>query len=171
VGRAAARFGLVAAGGELATALGTTGWNSGAATEAAAVCFAAWLGRRGYVGSAEAETGIEQVRQFFALHGASRFGASGASDVDAHGRTVFNRAGFRNTDGAYCIFPEIFRNEVSVGHDWRGLAAALAARGLLRRDKVGNVQVPVRDPGSGTTIRMFVFESSIVGEEVAGDED
>jgi uncharacterized protein (DUF927 family) len=123
VGRAAARFGLVAAGGELATALGITGWNSGAATEAAAVCFAAWLGRRGYVGSAEAETGIEQVRQFFALHGASRFGASGVSDVDAHGRTVFNRAGFRKTDGACCIFPEIFRNEVSVGHDWRGLAA------------------------------------------------
>jgi putative DNA primase/helicase len=169
VGRAAMRFGLIAAAGELAAALGITGWEFGIATEAAATCFAAWLERRGHSGPVEIESGIEQVRHFFALHGASRFGTSGASDVDPHGRTVFNRAGFRKADGAYCIYPTVFRNEISAGYDLRSLAAALAARGLLRCDSAGRAHVPtpVKNPDNNTTIRMFVFEPSIVGEEVA----
>jgi putative DNA primase/helicase len=43
VRRAATRFGLVAAAGELATALGVTGWERGSASWAAGVCFGAWL--------------------------------------------------------------------------------------------------------------------------------
>jgi uncharacterized protein (DUF927 family) len=172
VRRAAMRFGLIAAAGELAGAFGTTGWESGIATDAAAVCFAAWLERRGHSGPAEIEAGIEQVRTFFALHGASRFGTSTDSGVDAHGRTVLNRAGFRRTDGSFCVFPEIYRSEITAGHDWRALADALAVRSLLRRDSTGKARMPaaIWEPGSGRTIRMFVFEPSVVGEEVAGDE-
>jgi uncharacterized protein (DUF927 family) len=100
VGRAAARFGLVAAAGELATALGITGWDAGAAAKAAGACFEAWLTHRGHVGPAEIEAGIEQVRHFFALHGGSRFGTPEASDLDSRGRVVINRAGFRK-DGNF----------------------------------------------------------------------
>jgi putative DNA primase/helicase len=170
VGRAAARFGLVAAGGELASALGITGWEAGAATEAAGVCFAAWLERRGHVGSAEAEAGIEQVRHFFALHGASRFGIAESPDTDAHGRVVFNRAGFRK-DGNFWVYPEVFRSEIAAGYDWRGLANTLAERGLLKRDNSGKVQCLVREPNGGRPIRMLCFSAAIVGEEAVDDED
>ncbi len=71
--RAATRYGLVAAAGELATALGITEWDAGDATWAARVCFQAWLDRRGHIGPAELQDGIDQVRRFFALHGESRF--------------------------------------------------------------------------------------------------
>lgn len=43
VSRVARRFALVAAGGELATAFGITGWKEETALEAAATCFQAWL--------------------------------------------------------------------------------------------------------------------------------
>ncbi|MNP04832.1 hypothetical protein D3C76_967660 [compost metagenome] len=42
VQRAALRFGLAGAAGELATALGVTGWPDGAALTAARVCLHAW---------------------------------------------------------------------------------------------------------------------------------
>ena len=169
VGRGAARFGLVAAAGELATVLGLTGWDADAATEAAGACFEAWLALRGHAGPAEIEAGIEQVRHFFALHGGSRFGMGNASDIDSHGRTVLNRAGFCK-DGNFWVYPEVFRKDIAAGYDCRALTDALAARALLRRDKDGKVQCPVRDPGSGKLIRMLCFMPAILGEEVADDE-
>src|SRR5689334_18189728 len=53
VARVARRFGLVAAAGELATALGVLPWPEGEAERAAARCFADWLAARGGVGPAE----------------------------------------------------------------------------------------------------------------------
>jgi uncharacterized protein (DUF927 family) len=50
--RVAQRFGLIGAGGELATAAGITGWPEGAALRAAARCFNDWLQQRGGVGNA-----------------------------------------------------------------------------------------------------------------------
>jgi uncharacterized protein (DUF927 family) len=69
----AGRFALIAAGGELATALGVTGWPDGEAERAAATCFAAWLDRRGGAGNREVEAGLAQIRAFLEAHGASRF--------------------------------------------------------------------------------------------------
>lgn len=168
VGRAAARFGLVAAAGELATAFGLTGWSNGAATDAAGTCFEAWLVRRGHVGPAEIEAGIEQVRHFFVLHGGSRFGIAENPDLDLHGRVVLNRAGFRK-DGCFWVYPEVFRAEIAAGCDWRILAEALATRGLLKRDSENKTQIPTRELGSGKLIRMFCFTPAIIGEEVEGD--
>jgi len=50
VRRAASRFALVAAAGELATAAGITGWPEHESMSAAQVCFGSWLGRRGATG-------------------------------------------------------------------------------------------------------------------------
>src|SRR5262249_56180355 len=63
--RVAKRFGLLAAGGELATAARITGWPAGAALEAAARCFQDWLGQRGGVGNAEEARALSQVRLVF----------------------------------------------------------------------------------------------------------
>ncbi|HEX9535841.1 MAG TPA: DUF927 domain-containing protein [Stellaceae bacterium] len=58
------RFALIAAGGQLATEFGITGWSKGEANRAAEICFQAWLDRRGTTGDQEIEAGIRQVRAF-----------------------------------------------------------------------------------------------------------
>lgn len=71
--RVVMRFALVAAGGELATEAGITGWLNGEAISAAVRCFKDWLAARGGAGNQEVETALSQVRHFFELHGESRF--------------------------------------------------------------------------------------------------
>ena len=73
VGRVAARFALVAAAGELATALEILPWPAGEPSAAAARCFNDWLAARGDGGPEEITTGLRQVRAFLELHGTSRF--------------------------------------------------------------------------------------------------
>ncbi len=163
--RAAARFSLVAAAGELATAIQVTGWDEGTATWAAGICFGAWLRRRGHIGPAEIEAGIEQVRRFFALHGESRFSNG------SNGHPVLNRAGFRK-DGDYCVFPEVFRDEIARGFEWHSLANALADRGVLIRGSDGKLQRQVRNPDDNKNIRMLRFTDAVLGtEELTGEQD
>jgi uncharacterized protein (DUF927 family) len=73
VQRVAMRFALVAAGGNLATSMGITGWPEGEAINAAVRCFKDWLAAWGGVGNKEVEVALSQVRHFFELHGESRF--------------------------------------------------------------------------------------------------
>lgn len=60
--RAALRFALVGAAGEIAIAWGVTGWPQGIALQAAADCFKAWLAQRGGAGNQEAAAMLAQVR-------------------------------------------------------------------------------------------------------------
>ena len=53
VQRAARRLALIAAGGELATEFGVTGWQAGTASAAVAAVFRDWLAERGGIGSRE----------------------------------------------------------------------------------------------------------------------
>ena len=76
VGRVAARFALVAAAGELATALDILPWPEGEASAAATRCFADWLAARGGNGPEEIAAGLRQVRSFLEMHGSSRFKAA-----------------------------------------------------------------------------------------------
>jgi hypothetical protein len=71
--RVAARFALVAAAGELATALGILPWPAGEASVASSRCFNDWLVARGDKGPEEISAGIRQVRSFLEMHGSSRF--------------------------------------------------------------------------------------------------
>ena len=71
--RVAARFGLIGAAGELATAAGLTGWPEGEALAAATRCFHDWLHQRGGVGNAEEARALGQVRLFFERYGEARF--------------------------------------------------------------------------------------------------
>jgi putative DNA primase/helicase len=163
VRRAATRFGLVAAAGELASALGITGWPESSAASAAGVCFDAWLRYRGHVGPAEIEAGIEQVRTFFALHGESRFSKTDR-DGDHKRPTVYDRAGFRK-NGLYCMYPQVFRSDVARGFDWHLIADALVDRGMLTAGEDGKLQRKVRDPETGRSIRMLCFTPAILGIE------
>jgi uncharacterized protein (DUF927 family) len=173
VSRVAARFGLVAAGGEMATHFGVLPWDRGEATKAAARCFADWLAARGGTEPAEERDAIAAVRRFIELHGASRFeGMGDLAPRDGSGfaidQRVVNRVGFRRRrdDGAieYLILPEVWRSEVCAGFDPTMVAKTLAARGMLTKGADGKPQVKVRLPGFPGAVRCYVISGGIFGD-------
>jgi uncharacterized protein (DUF927 family) len=174
VSRVAARFGLVAAGGEMATAFGVLPWQPGEATKAAARCFADWLAVRGGVEPAEERDAIAMVRRFIELHGTSRFEAMGdLAPRDASGFTidqrVVNRIGFRRRrdDGAieFLILPEVWRSDVCAGFDPTMVAKTLAARGMLTKGADGKATHKLRLPGFANPVRCYVVTGEVFGDE------
>jgi len=73
VRRVADRFALVAAAGELASALRVTGWPAGAAAGAALRCFQDWLSERGSIGAGEVADAKARIRREIEVNGHSRF--------------------------------------------------------------------------------------------------
>ena len=131
------RFALIAAGGELATGLNLTGWERGAATRAASICFKAWIAHRGGAGAQEAKAALAQVTRFFELHGESRFSSL---ETDSRESRTTNRAGFkRQTDGMaeYFVLPEAWRAEVCNGIDATYTARLCVERGMIKPDSEG----------------------------------
>lgn len=155
--RVCARFALIAAGGELASAFGLTGWSHGEAIQAAQTCFAAWLDRRGGSGSQEQAQAIAQVRHFLESHGEARF-----VDLDIYSdRPIPNRAGYRRVvDGRrqYLIFPETFKREVCAGIDYRVVARALRENDFLVTEEVGRNTIKPRGKGRMYGIKEAIHE-------------
>jgi uncharacterized protein (DUF927 family) len=164
VHRAAQRLGLIAAAGELATALEIVPWRAGEAREAAALALSQWIDGRGGTEPAEVRQAIEQVRLFIEQHGESRFEA--LDDPDA--RPVNNRAGWRKGSGPDCewlVPPEVWKSEICNGLDSTMVARTLAERGMLLR--AGDGFQPVRKI-DGANKRVYVLTASIFAG--CGDE-
>lgn len=168
VKRAANRFGLVAAAGELAVSMGVLPWPQDEATRAAAACFHAWLEQRGGTGALELSRGVAQVQRFFQAHGESRF--SLVSDK-VSGPTTKDRAGFRRQSGPdgdegweYLVFPEVFKQEVCAGYDSKALARELARLGLLVPGGDGKTSCVVKLPNLRKA-RYYRFSAEVLGQE------
>lgn len=162
VQRAALRFGLAGAAGELATALGVTGWPDGAALTAARVCLHAWLAERGGAGNMEGEAIMARLRQIIERFGESRFTRweSVAAKIDEHGPRTIDRLGFRktmehgmgdtmHTTITYYVLPEAWRSEVFRGMNITAVNRELIERGILQSGKDGKASCTVRLPGMG----------------------
>lgn len=159
--RAAARFGLVAAAGELATHYGITPWSLDEARAAARKCFKDWLTCRGGAGNAEVTSLLRQVRQFYETHGESRF-SPWQRALDDHAPRTSNRAGFMRKDVTadavtYYVLPEVFRYEVCAGFDYRDAERILVARRWLSQDSEGRATRKERLPGYGKAVRCYVM--------------
>ncbi|GAB4069570.1 DUF927 domain-containing protein [Ancylobacter sonchi] len=173
VSRVAARFGLVAAAGEMATMASIAPWESGEATRAASRCLQDWLGARGGIEPAEESEAIGAVRRFIELHGTSRFEAMGdlapkdgiGSPID---QRISNRVGFRRRSDAggteYLVLPEAWRTEVCSGLDAAAVAKTLARRGCLVTGNDGKPQIKTRLPSFANPVRCYVLTSDILGE-------
>jgi len=165
VKRVAERFGLIAAAGELAIALGILPWAKDDAKDAAKRCFGDWLAARGDTGPAEIAAGIAVVRRFIEFHGEGRFADWDQNDSN---RTIMNRAGFRrhSCDGGieYLIFPEAWK-EILAGFDSNAIGNALAAHNLLAKDSDGKLQSRHRNPETKKVTRFYLVKGAILGEE------
>jgi len=161
VQRVAQRFALMAAGGDLATRWGITGWRRDEALGAAKRCFCDWLASRGTNGPAELTDGIAQVRSFIEANGNSRFEHwKGEAE-----RPTINRVGFRREqhgDTLYYILPEAWKREVCKGFDHQMIARALLERDILVPGEAGHLQKKVRLPGMRNPARCYVLQSSIM---------
>lgn len=152
--RAALRFSLVGAAGEIATVWGITGWQLGEASQAANTCFHAWLAQRGGGGNQETTAMLAQVRQFFELHGDARF-TDWDRATDDHAPKTVNRAGFRRADDVsgeleYYVLREVFRGEVCKGFDYKTVCRLLADSGALEMEGRSYTRKE-RLPGMGNT--------------------
>jgi uncharacterized protein (DUF927 family) len=165
--RAADRFALIGAAGELATEWGLTGWEEGEAIRAAERCFREWVKGRDTIGASDLEAAIRQVRAFLELNGASRFQPLKPS-AEADVERIINRAGFKrsNSDGdtEYLVLPEVFKTEVCKGYNYRAVLKELDKRGFLAHDPE-NMTIKPRLPELGS-VRVYCVRAAIVN----GDE-
>ncbi|MCM2296255.1 DUF927 domain-containing protein [Rhodoferax sp.] len=180
VERVGARFALVGAAGEMATAAGLTGWSVGESERAARCCFNAWLTARGGIGNGEIVTMLRQVRRFLELNAEGRFAMWHRGSDDQAPKTL-SRAGVRrmlNDDGQpikgnsqlgtafgdrmpatlgegvsfeYFILSETFKAEVCQGFDHKMVARVLLDHGCLMPDKGRAFDCRPRLPGIGNT--------------------
>lgn len=161
VRRVAGRFALVAVAGELAQRLGILPWPEGEAARSAAVCFRAWLDRRGHAGASEVHRGIAAVLAFIEKHGMARFDEWG--DRDAR---PLNRAGTRKraegpVDGwDFFITPEAWR-EACQGFGAREVARACAEAGILNEGHGEKATQSLRLPGHGAG-RYYIIRAACV---------
>jgi putative DNA primase/helicase len=135
VKRVAARFGLIAAAGEIATALEILPWPKAEATRAVRECFAAWVDVRGGIEAAEEREGVTAVRAFLSAHALSRFLPAWESDDPAAAK-IINLAGYRRRASAdmdawdFYITADAW-TEVAAGFNKKALAETLAKNGFL----------------------------------------
>ena len=161
IARAAARFGAVAAAGEIAAQLGVVPWPSGLAQRAALECFEQWAEGFGRQGAREDRQVIEVVRNALLIN-RSAFGAvpreKVQEDLDEGGR-VSNREGearslkewgYLHDVGTkpHFLINEAGWAEILKGFDLRSAADVLIARGFMlrgdggrrtRRQRIGGV--------------------------------
>lgn len=167
IGRAAQRLGLIAAAGELATALGVTPWQGGVARAAAAWALGRWIEGRGGTEPAEARQAIEAVRLIIEQHGEARFEPV---DGDVFGRAVINRLGWRKGEGSnreWWIPPQTWRSEVCNGMEPTFVAKVLAERGMLRTQSGRGLQCKV-NLGGNARANCYVLTASILD---GGDDE
>ena len=178
--RVGARFALVGAAGELATAAGLTGWPVGESERAALACFNAWLSARGSNGNGEVTAMLRQVRRFLETHGEGRFSMWHRA-ADDHSPKTLQRAGVRRMLGSdgepiktnsqhgvefgdrmpadlgegvsfeYFILAETFRAELCAGFDFKSVCRVLLDHGCLLPDKGRAFDCKPRLPGVGLT--------------------
>ncbi len=160
IGRAAQRLGLIAAAGELATALGVTPWQEGEASAAAAWALARWVEGRGGTEPAEVRQAIEQVRLVIEQHGEARFDPLD----DPEARPVNDRLGWRKGSGAareWWIPPQTWKAEMRAGLDPVMVARTLAERGMLRTQAARGFQCKV-NLGGERRAQAYVLTAAMI---------
>ena len=164
VRRAAARFAIIAAGGETARRYGIVSWPEGEAIGAAKRLFREWLAARGGSEPAEIEAGLTAVRHFIEVHGASRF-----VPWLEPARVVQNRAGYSRPDEggtAHYVLPEAWRSDVLAGHDAGMIAREMVKRGMVKATADGKPQTKQRLP-DGSERKVYVVLPTIFSGEAA----
>lgn len=176
VSRGIRRFAVIAAGGELATAMGITGWTKDEAWNAAKTCFHVWLKERGGIGSLEVEYVKNHVRHYFEMHGESRFVDIETLKADLKKfpndempksvQKIHNRVGFKECDAdetTYYFLPEAFQKELCIGYSKKHVEqVCLDQKWLIQGNQ--KVQIRKRLPGIGLKW-VYKFSNRVLSDD------
>jgi putative DNA primase/helicase len=171
VTRALRRFAIIAAGGELATEAGITGWMAGEAAAGVLEMFSVWIGGRGGLMSALDRNAVANTRAFLIKH-ASRFQelepdeAGGLTPAfRALDRQTHNLAGWKDPDG-YWIAADTWMKEIHAGVDGRAAARVLRDAKLLVSDAQNEgSRLTRRGPRSIDRPRCYYVKKAVIGTE------
>ena len=175
VRRIADRFALVAAAGELASALGVTGWHIGAARESVLRCFADWLTERGGAGSGEDADARRRLSEAVETYGASRFQKW---HLNADRAVVTPRWGFvkTHTEGdatlesyQYFVLPGAMKDILS-GLDMRAVVASLLGKGIVAQRPSGIATKTFHVPNAGGKHRLYQIDLAALNGLGVGDD-
>jgi len=153
IGRAINRFAVIAAGGELASSFGLTGWAKGEATDAAMKCFRAWYEH--YQNYDPVSRSVGTVRKFLSAN-ADRF-----QDLGRGVEPVEDRVGYRKK-GLYLISPETFRETICAGLVADETAKVLETAGYLKTSGTNRLMYSHRVPASSSPQRFYAVRDSIL---------
>jgi putative DNA primase/helicase len=161
VERVAQRFGLIAAGGEVAWLYGIAPWERGDAVAACAKCFEQWLSVRGGHDAAETRDCVDQVRTFLLANGMARF--IPAWEETQSRIPVRDVAGFRDQvgDGWDFYVTTTAWKEVCAGFDPRRTAAVMKQKGYIDAGEEGRSSKSVRVPEFGKQ-RLYHIRSTFL---------
>ena len=176
VQRVADRFALVAAAGELATAMGITGWPAGEVRDAAQRCFQDWLQERGGIGSSEVAEAKRRISEALQIHGQSRFQKWANSSSDR--MVILNRLGFVRVEGETEIeevestffFQTAAFKELLAGLDFKTIVSELMQNGVIVEQAgqpTKNCYVPSGNPKRN---RLYQIDDSKL-DDIAGKSD
>ena len=164
--RAAKAFALVGLAGELATDYGVTGWQNGAAFDAALSCFGHWRGYRG-----EGDTEPQQVKEAITAY-IEAFGDARFTRISEETRLHGERSGYwRDTNkGREWLFTGTGLKQAAKGFDLKQVESVLKAIGWLVPDSQGKTKqvAKFKNNESGES-RFYVIRLQSEGSTVDGN--
>jgi len=128
------RFAIIAAGGELATKYGLTGWPEGGAMQGVRKCFIDWLDARGGMESKEKLNALRQIKNFFSLNPHQFHMWDTVLAVDLAERSSFKKYDPQGNI-EFFVHLSLFRNEMCLGIDAKLATTWCIEEGLLLPSK------------------------------------
>jgi len=146
--RAASTFTLIGFAGELATEYGITGWEEGAAINAAITAYKNWQDFRGE-GQTETRQILNSINEFILRHGDSRF-----TPISDNGHNVRERAGYWRDvpSGRVYFFNSPSLKEAAAGFDLRRVLDALESEGWIVEHDIGKRSKKIKVGGSAVSL-------------------
>ena len=169
--RALRRFAIIAAGGELATEAGITGWAAGEAADAIQEVFGLWIRGRGGLMSAADRNAVANTRAFL-IKNEARFhklipdGETSELMLSASllDRPILNLAGWTDAEG-YWISSDAWTKEIHAGVDGKSAARVLRDAGLLGTDKNRGSRLTRRGPRAIDRVQCYFVKRAILATE------
>lgn len=157
--RAAKRFAIVAAAGELAIALGTLAWPKGECLKAAQTLFEDWKKHWSSTGSRESQQLILQIRALLQEYTPSRFPLlSEYKKNPEHHQQLWGFRKENETGFDWIVLSEVFRNSLCKGFEYRK-----ALKDLKELEFIAIGSSPMRVPHLGVT-RVLTLSGRIISE-------
>lgn len=163
LGRVMRRFAAVMLAGEIATELGLTGWESGAATDAVLSIFRGWRETSELTGLSEGEAAIARVRDFILRGEHTRFAVPGSPPP-------IRMAGWRGTEGFY-VLDSVWATEMHAGLSAARMASHLKMAGLLICQEHNRLQSKVPTDLHPDRPRAYLIAPRILGDGHTEDDE